>query len=140
MQFSTLLNLGLAAISGVAAAPTDPPKVEITFIGGPASYNVTYHGGTQLTENDLSVSLIRSANYNVNQCTFYFVSPAATINNGGIISVGPPSPVAAFNCPFTDQKCIPNYGDCFSSVTGQFIGSCCDGFCAANKCRPFTGV
>lgn len=41
MQFSTLLTLGLAAISGVAAAPTSYFDVEITFIGGPASYSLT---------------------------------------------------------------------------------------------------
>lgn len=41
MQFSTLLNLGLAAISGVVAAPTSYFDVDITFIGGPASYSLT---------------------------------------------------------------------------------------------------
>ncbi|CAD6443458.1 3de85bb1-28ca-40a6-a6d2-c913737ebea1 [Sclerotinia trifoliorum] len=143
MQFSTLLTLGLAAISGVAAAPTDSFNIDITFIGGPASYNLTVPatGYTQLTSNALSVSLIRSSNFDVfHLCTFSFASPATLVNNGGIISVGPPTPITAVSCPPTDQRCIPNYNDCYSSTTGQFLGSCCDGFCAANKCRPFSGV
>lgn len=29
-------------------------------------------------------------------------------------------------------------GDCYNSTNGQYIGSCCNGFCAANKCRPWS--
>ncbi|KAG4035778.1 hypothetical protein MFRU_001g05460 [Monilinia fructicola] len=145
MHFSlpNLMTLGLAVIGGVAAAPTDFFDVDITFIGGPASYNLTVpaDGQTHPTNNALSVSLIRSSNFDVyHLCTFYHDNPATLVNNGGIISVGPPTPITGVSCPITDQRCIPNYSDCYSSTTGQFLGPCCDGFCAANKCRPFFGV
>ncbi|QSZ34164.1 hypothetical protein DSL72_005752 [Monilinia vaccinii-corymbosi] len=98
MQFSlpTLITLGLAAISGVAAAPTDFFDVDITFIGGPASYSLTIpaDGQTHPTNNALSISLIRSSNFDVySLCTFYHDNPAVLVNNGGIISVGPPTPI-----------------------------------------------
>jgi hypothetical protein len=31
--------------------------------------------------------------------------------------------------------CVPTYSDCYRS--GQYVGPCCGGFCAANKCRPW---
>ncbi|KAA8573484.1 hypothetical protein EYC84_005069 [Monilinia fructicola] len=80
----------------VAAAPTDFFDVDITFIGGPASYNLTVpaDGQTHPTNNALSVSLIRSSNFDVyHLCTFYHDNPATLVNNGGIISVGPPTPI-----------------------------------------------
>ncbi|KAJ8071202.1 hypothetical protein OCU04_001539 [Sclerotinia nivalis] len=118
MQFSTLLTLGLAAISGVAAAPTDFFDVDITFIGGPASYNLTIpaDGQTHPTNNALSVSLIRSSNFDVfHLCTFSYANPATLVNNGGIVSVGPPTPITGVSCPVTDQRCIPNYSELLSS-------------------------
>ncbi|KAF7885135.1 hypothetical protein EAF00_010953 [Botryotinia globosa] len=141
MQFSTLLTLGLAAISGVVAAPANYFDVDITFIGGPASYSLTIPADGQFhaTNNPLSISLIRSSNFDVyNLCTFYHDNAVALVNNGGIISVGPPTPITGVSCQVTDERCIPNYSDCYRN--GQFLGSCCDGFCAANKCRPFSGV
>lgn len=55
MQFSTLMTLGLAAISAVAAAPANAFNVEITFIGGPASYtlNIPADGNNHTTSSSL---------------------------------------------------------------------------------------
>ncbi|TGO22199.1 hypothetical protein BPAE_0178g00170 [Botrytis paeoniae] len=106
MQFSTLLTLGLAAISGVAAAPASYFDVDITLIGGPASYSLTVPADGQFhaTNNPLSISLIRSSNFDVfNLCTFYHDSAVALVNNGGIVSVGPPTPITGAIATETDS-------------------------------------
>ncbi|KAM3069000.1 hypothetical protein ACMFMG_004175 [Clarireedia jacksonii] len=140
MRFS-IPALALATLTGALAAPTDFFGVDITFAGGPASYELTIPADGQVhpTGNDLSVSLIRSSNFDVyHLCTFYHDSDVTLVNNGGIVSVGPPTPITGVSCPITEGNCIPTYGDCYSPFTGQFLGTCCDGYCAANKCRPFT--
>jgi len=48
-------------------------------------------------------------------------------------AVGPPQPIDSVTCSGT---CLQTYGDCY--VNGQYVGSCCNGYCAANKCRPWT--
>ncbi|ESZ92777.1 hypothetical protein SBOR_6834 [Sclerotinia borealis F-4128] len=116
MLFSlpTLMTLGLATISGVTAIPTDFFNVDITFIGGPASYNLTIpaDGQTHAINNPLTISLIRSSNFDVfHLCTFYHDNVAALVNNGGVVSMGPPTPVTGVSCQVTDQRCIPNYGE-----------------------------
>lgn len=41
-----------------------------------------------------------------------------------------PNPLAA------KDKCLEKYGACVDDITGQFIGTCCEGLiCAANRCR-----
>lgn len=60
MHFSipTLMTFGLAAISNTLAAPTDFFDVEITFIGGPASYNLTIPADGQVHPTSMSFHLL----------------------------------------------------------------------------------
>jgi hypothetical protein len=137
MRFS-IPALALATLSGVLAAPTDFFGVDITFLAGPASYSLTVPADGQihptgmllfvlcfflvlslhycsntnaLPGNDLSVSIIRSSNFDVyTLCTFYHDDDVTLVNNGGIVSVGPPTPITGVSCPVTDDRCIPTYG------------------------------
>lgn len=90
------------------------------------------------TDNDLSISIIEAPDYDAySQCRFHTAGDAAlasSISSTGVnqILVGPPQPVTGVSCW---GMCVPTYGDCF--VNGQYVGPCCSGYCAANKCRPW---
>ncbi|KAK3936685.1 hypothetical protein QBC46DRAFT_295732 [Diplogelasinospora grovesii] len=138
----------ILAIAGLAAAaPTssqleerDVQTVHLIFHGGPASYNLTLpaDGKVYPTNNNIAVSIIDAPDYNAfQQCTFYTPGPhtlASSISPEGVgqVIVGPPQPVTGVSCY---GMCVQTYGDCYSQ--GQYVGPCCNGFCAANKCRPW---
>lgn len=85
----------------------------------------------------MSVSIIDTPDFNAfYQCTFYSAGEKAlvqTFTDGvqGIV-VGPPQPITGVRCEGT---CIYNYNDCV--INGQYVGTCCSGYCAGNKCRPW---
>lgn len=89
-------------------------------------------------DSNIAVNIIDAPDYNaLYQCTFYTAGEKALV--GGITStgvgqviIGPPQPVTGVSC---FGICIPTYGDCYRN--GQYVGPCCNGFCAANKCRPW---
>ncbi|KAK4203486.1 hypothetical protein QBC40DRAFT_262572 [Triangularia verruculosa] len=142
MKFLTLLAaaVGLVSASALPAIEErDVQTVSIKFRGGPAEYSLTFpaDGSEVFTNNALSVSIIESAYYISSFCTFYTAGEKALqqgISSGGLnqLFVGPPQPIKSVRC---QGFCLPVYGDCYRN--GQYVGPCCNGFCAANKCRPW---
>ncbi|KAK3899031.1 hypothetical protein C8A05DRAFT_18473 [Staphylotrichum tortipilum] len=135
--------LSLLATGGVTAMPLeerDVQTVHLTFHGGPAEYSMAIpaDGSMHNTNNALSINIIDAPDYNAfYQCHFTTQNPAtlaSSISPGGVnqIMVGPPTPITQVSC---QGMCVPTYGDCYSN--GQYVGPCCAGFCAANKCRPW---
>ncbi|KAI1100366.1 hypothetical protein F4804DRAFT_319190 [Jackrogersella minutella] len=144
MKFSNAILLSLGLIVSSSAHPLDERDVQVahlTFHGGPASYDlaVPADGTVVNTNSDISISIIDAPDYNaINQCTFNTASEkslAGSINTQtGLqsIIVGPPQPIISVSC---QGSCIPTYGECFTN--GQYTGPCCNGFCAATRCRPW---
>jgi hypothetical protein len=93
---------------------------------------------TRSADNDLSINLIEAPDYNAfYQCQFHTLNNAtlaSSISPSGVnqILVGPPTPITGVSC---QGMCIYTYGECFRN--GQYLGPCCSGFCAANRCRPW---
>lgn len=117
------------------------------------------------TGNDkLSVNVILSSDYDpIHFCSFKTTGQAtlaASLTQRqadpwpiNVVNVGPPQPIISVTC---SGFCLGIYGEfsgrgifyrasltsecvadnCYNSQ-GQYVGSCCNGFCAANKCRPW---
>ncbi|KAI4865978.1 hypothetical protein F4820DRAFT_418278 [Hypoxylon rubiginosum] len=144
MKFSSTVLFGLGLVAGSHAHPLEERDVQVahlTFHGGPASYDlaVPADGTLVYTNNDLSISIIDAPDYNAgSQCTFNTAGDKALVSSidtqTGMQSliVGPPQPIISVSC---QGSCIPTYGACF--VNGQYTGACCNGFCAATRCRPW---
>ncbi|PNY24094.1 Uncharacterized protein TCAP_05958 [Tolypocladium capitatum] len=49
------------------------------------------------------------------------------------IVLSPPQPVLSVRC---EGKCLGTYVACYTS-SGMLVGPCCNGFCAADLCRPW---
>ncbi|KAL0955339.1 hypothetical protein HGRIS_004222 [Hohenbuehelia grisea] len=121
---------------------TTEQSVQLIFHGGPVQYSwgLLANGTLQSTGNDLIVDTIDAPNYNALQnCQFITDNDKTLVgafSSTGVpqITVGPPQPIRAVSC---QGVCIPTFGDCFRD--GQSLGTCCAGFCAANKCRSFSG-
>lgn len=161
---SLLFTIGMAAAA--LAHPLearDVQTVHLTFHGGPASYQLALPANGQKVntstsspaqsslckrttadhlptppDNNIAVNIIDAPDYNaISQCTFYTNGQKALVSGitpDGLqqVIVGPPQPITAVSC---EGMCVPTYGDCYAN--GQFVGPCCNGFCAANKCRPW---
>jgi hypothetical protein len=154
----------LASASAIPLEERDVQTVHLTFHGGPAQYDMAFpaDGNVYPTsespfsvlsslpfiscitnilfiDNDLAINIIDTPDYNAfSQCKFHTQGGEATfassISPTGVnqIMVGPPQPITGVSC---QGMCVPTYGDCY--VNGQWVGPCCSGFCAANKCRPW---
>ncbi|GAB1312642.1 hypothetical protein MFIFM68171_02852 [Madurella fahalii] len=120
-----------------------PPyqMVHLVFHAAAATYDLTIpsDGQSHPTNNGLNVNLITAPDFNIDQCQFSTHQPATfvwqtTKDNPPVseYAVGPPQPVDAVTCRGT---CIPTYGTCFEN--NAYIGHCCNGYCAATKCRPW---
>ncbi|KAI5918703.1 hypothetical protein F4810DRAFT_558420 [Camillea tinctor] len=144
MKFSQPLILALGLLSESLAHPLDERDVQVahlTFHGGPASYtlDVPADGSVVPTNNDISVNIIDTPDYNaISQCTFNTAGEKALVSGispEGVqqIIVGPPQPIISVSC---QGSCVPTYGQCYGT-DGQYIGPCCNGFCAASRCRPW---
>ncbi|KAH8785201.1 hypothetical protein F5883DRAFT_83950 [Diaporthe sp. PMI_573] len=152
-----IIALALAAVASAHAISLaesqvlhsrDFQRVSLNFQAGPVSYRMEFvaDGQEYFTNNDLNVNLITAPDFDAYRlCTFKTASdevtfaPSLTQQPGdpwpiNQIAVGPPQKIVSVTCSGT---CIGIYGDCYNSTNGQYIGSCCNGFCAANKCRPF---
>ncbi|KAH6887893.1 hypothetical protein B0T10DRAFT_405928 [Thelonectria olida] len=147
-MFNSLLLLTITTVSGAFAWPSirtrdDVQTVHLTFHGGPASYSLEFpaDGTTHETNSDISVNIIDAPDYNAfQQCTFTTTGEKTlvqSIGKGGLqqIVVGPPQPILSVSC---NGMCVPTYGDCECyDSNGQYVGPCCNGFCAADRCRPW---
>ncbi|KAI1342946.1 hypothetical protein F5Y15DRAFT_272353 [Xylariaceae sp. FL0016] len=148
MHFSSSILLGLGLVASSLAHPLEDRDVQtahLVFHGGPASYSLSVpaDGTVVPTNNDISVSIIDDNDYNAfAQCTFTtadektLVSSINTDDGSQHIMVGPPQPIISVSC---QGMCVPSYSNCYGT-DGQFVGPCCNGFCAADKCRPWNGV
>ncbi|GAB1318126.1 hypothetical protein MFIFM68171_08336 [Madurella fahalii] len=147
MKYLALLAsaLGLAAASVIPLEQRDVQTVHLKFRAGPAEYDMAFpaDGAERLTNSNLAVNIIEAPDYNAySQCDFRTVDGAevtfaSSISPDGIglVLVGPPQPIVAVSC---QGMCVPNYSNCYEN--GQLVGPCCNGYCAANKCRPWNGV
>ena len=138
---AVLFGLGLASASPIEERADPPQTVHLTFHGGPASYSMAFpaDGVVRQTNNGIAVNIIDAPDYNaLAQCTFYTAGEKAlvggvdTTTGAGQVIIGPPQPVTAVSC---QGFCVPTYSDCYRN--GQYVGPCCNGFCAGNKCRPW---
>ncbi|KAK3385958.1 hypothetical protein B0H63DRAFT_523278 [Podospora didyma] len=140
---SLTIILGLAATAlamPVVEERTGAQIVHLVFHGGPAQYQMTFpaDGSSYPTKDNMAVSIIDAPDFNaIYQCTFNTVGQktlVGSITPQGLaqIFVGPPQPITSVSCHGT---CVGTYGDCYRD--GQFVGQCCNGYCAANKCRPY---
>ncbi|KAM7213565.1 hypothetical protein V8F06_011062 [Rhypophila decipiens] len=142
MKSFTLLTLGLGLVSAAAVEPRATPQtVHLTFHGGPAQYTMAFpaDGVKRNTNNNIAVNIIDAPDYNALQnCQFYTAGEktlVGSITSTGLtqILVGPPQPILAVSC---QGFCLPNYSSCYDTH-GQYVGDCCNGYCAATKCRPW---
>ncbi|KAL2157284.1 hypothetical protein VTH06DRAFT_6222 [Thermothelomyces fergusii] len=114
--------------------------VHLIFHAGPAEYSLAIpaDGSVHQTNSDLAVNIVDAPDYNaLYQCEFETQSNATLAGSispegSNQILVGPPTPVLSVSCQGT---CVYTYGDCYRD--GQWLGPCCAGYCAANKCRPW---
>ncbi|KAJ3493641.1 hypothetical protein NLG97_g4609 [Lecanicillium saksenae] len=95
-----------------------------------------------------SISLVDAPDYNAaTLCDFDFeladgaAPPKHEFTIGedghtGQVKISPPTPVKGIKC---QGSCVSNYGTC-NGADGQGPKLCCNGFCAADKCRPWDGV
>ncbi|OLN96244.1 hypothetical protein CCHL11_04459 [Colletotrichum chlorophyti] len=145
MRFTALLlatlSLALPSLSHPLEERDGVQTVHLTFHGGPASYELAIPADGQVyqTDNDISVNIIDAPDYNaISQCTFYTNGEKALVSGitpQGVqqVIIGPPQPVTGVSC---FGICVPTYGACYGT-DGQWIGPCCNGFCAATRCRPW---
>ncbi|KAM7190116.1 hypothetical protein V8F20_009846 [Naviculisporaceae sp. PSN 640] len=142
MKVLTALTLALGLASAAAVEHRDTPQtVHLTFHGGPAQYTMTFpaDGVKRNTNNGIAVNIIDAPDYNaLSQCKFYTAGEktlVGSISSTGVgqILVGPPQPILAVSCL---GMCVPNYSNCYDTH-GQYVGPCCNGYCAATKCRPW---
>lgn len=144
MKFSVATILAITGLVAALPAPelearTGIAVVNLKFQGGPASYSlqVPADGNYYPTNNGLNINIIQTPDFNAYQnCEFHTAGEKALVQGviDGVqsIAVGPPQPILGVTCHGT---CIPNYSDCYRD--GQYLGECCNGYCAANKCRAW---
>lgn len=119
--------------------PHTPPALAPLHPSFPHTRVQAAGSNRSLTDNGLNINIIDAPDYNAfYQCKFHTAGQAtlaSSISAAGVneIMVGPPQAVTGVSC---QGMCVPTYGDCYD-VHGQFVGPCCSGFCAADKCRPW---
>lgn len=92
-----------------------------------------------MIDNGIAVNIIDAPDYNAPiNCKFYTPGQKTLVGSisptgVGRILVGPPQPIRAVSCL---GMCVPNYSNCYDT-NGQYVGDCCNGYCAATKCRPW---
>ncbi|KAJ4396373.1 hypothetical protein N0V93_000592 [Gnomoniopsis smithogilvyi] len=123
-------------------------SVHLSFVQGSQSYNlmIPADGREYYTDYTMDISLIRSDNYDPFQyCHFKTQGGDVALVSGlaqrtrdfwpiNEVAVGPPTPIVSVKC---SGFCLAIAEDCTDSQ-GESTGPCCNGFCAANKCRPYT--
>ncbi|WYZ42477.1 hypothetical protein EsH8_VI_000176 [Colletotrichum jinshuiense] len=137
----TILSLAPSSLAHPLEERDEVQTVHLTFHGGPASYDLAIPANGQVypTNNAISVNIIDAPDYNaISQCKFYTNGEKALVSGitpQGVqqVIIGPPQPVTGVSCL---GICVPTYGQCYGT-DGQYIGPCCNGFCAATRCRPW---
>ncbi|KAL2150464.1 hypothetical protein VTH82DRAFT_7027 [Thermothelomyces myriococcoides] len=148
MKFLGMLAMAFGLLAMASAMPLveerdDVQTAYLIFHAGPTQYSLSVpaDGSVHKTNSDLSVNIIEAPDYAAYPfCEFETLNEATLVssissNGSNLILVGPPTPVISVRC---EGKCVPTWSDCY--VNGQPVGLCCAGFCAANKCRPWTNT
>lgn len=96
-------------------------------------------GSANIIDNRLAVHHIDAPDYCLrNLCKLKTTQP--TELNDAIAADGvtqqvvlkPPTQVLSISCK---GDCVPTYRECYKD--GQYVGPCCNGFCAADRCKPW---
>ncbi|KAK0705530.1 hypothetical protein B0H67DRAFT_499303 [Lasiosphaeris hirsuta] len=147
LLLTTVLGLAFSLPTEPAAAPAPAPaapqQVHLVFHAAPVQYDLTIpaDGKFHTTKNGLNVNLIDAPDFNIDQCEFKTAGPATyvwqttpSVYDWQIsqYAVGPPQPIQGVTC---HGRCLGVYSTCYEN--GTYLGSCCNGYCAANKCRPY---
>lgn len=139
--------------------------ITLTFHGGPATYTLDMiadgnsyntsrnpfsysppNTANHYADNGIDVSVIDTASFDIwFNCNFYTTGQKviAATGSGTTVQVGPPQPVLAVACkptPNPPGTCLPDFAMCEwcgGGFGGCMLSSCCTGFCAATRCRPF---
>jgi len=144
-----LLPLALALPTEGPPPPPGPLRAfqgaHLIFHAAPVQYEMTVPADGHFhptPNNGLNVNLIDAPDFNIDQCEFHTKGPATfvwqTVPSGvgdwriSQYAVGPPQIITGVTCRGT---CLGVYSTCYES--GMFLGTCCNGYCAANKCRPY---
>ncbi|KAK4463512.1 hypothetical protein QBC42DRAFT_337523 [Cladorrhinum samala] len=149
MKYVSVLATALLGLASTASAvPLEERAVQtvnLKFYAGPATYTMTIPADGQVhptNHNDLNVNIIESSDYDIFRlCQFHYDPPASgtvtlvssIAGNANQVFVGPPTPIKSVSC---QGVCLTIYQDCY--INGQFVAPCCNGYCAANKCRPWS--
>lgn len=152
MQFSTpmlaLLLSTLTSANPLSARDETPQTAHFTFHSTSSStydLDVLTDGSPQLTKKDCKVVSVDINDYNANtQCVFKDTSDKEIEGELRIdnetgdqsLSFGEEGKVVkSVSC---EGMCLGIYADCYDPSAGMNLGPCCNGFCAANKCRPWS--
>ncbi|KAK4168401.1 hypothetical protein QBC43DRAFT_229028 [Cladorrhinum sp. PSN259] len=149
MKFLAVLATAILSLASASASPVEErdaaQTLHLIFNAGPVKYNMTIQADGVFHptfHNDLNVNIIESPDYDIFRfCKFTYVQPGSgTVtlvgsigNNNQQVMVGPPTPITGVTC---QGFCLTVYQDCYDR-NGQYVGPCCNGYCAANKCRPW---
>jgi hypothetical protein len=104
----------------------------------PSLLLISPHVTNTHTDGNFAVNTIEAPDYDAfYQCEFHSdgnVTFASGFSSTGVnqIYVGPPTPITSVSCL---GMCVYTYGVCFDN--GMYVGPCCSGYCAANRCRPW---
>ena len=137
-----LVRFGFATTT-ITVGPRDPVQTaHLTLHSAAAQYTlaVPADGSVVPTDVDNIINIIEVSDFFAfTNCKFGTDDPVALVDNIDLttgatdISVGPPSTITNISCEGT---CLETFENCVDE-NGQFVGVCCNGFCAADKCRPF---
>lgn len=105
----------------------------------PSCILIPHSGSANIVDNRLAVHHIDAPDYCLRTlCKLSTAQPTElkdAIAADGVtqqVVLNPPTQVLSISCK---GDCVPTYGECYKD--GQYVGPCCNGFCAANRCRPW---
>lgn len=155
MKFTSTALSAVALLVSSSVADDAPQTAHLTFrdTDKAAAYSLTVLAdGTQVgTDRDhlgTKIALVDAPDYNAAVlCDFSFATPpgaptpktAFTIGDDGHtgqVSIDPPTGIMSVRC---EGHCVPNLGTC-NGADGQPPKLCCNGYCAADHCRPWDGI
>ncbi|OAA74879.1 hypothetical protein LEL_06867 [Akanthomyces lecanii RCEF 1005] len=154
MKLTALATVTILPSIVVAGAADAPPQTAHLLFRGPDakplySMSVLADGAVRATsDTDSAVSLIDAPDYNAAVlCDLDFALPpgarqpeheftVGADGHTGQVQITPPTPVRGIRC---QGSCVETLGTC-NGASGQAPKLCCNGYCAANLCRPWDGV
>lgn len=144
-----------SVVAAAADSATPPQTAHLTFRGPDGnplySMSVLADGAVRATSDDgaSAVSAIDAPDYNAAVlCDLDFALPpgapgppehefaVGADGHTGQVRITPPTPIRAVRCL---GECVETLGTC-NGASGQPPRLCCNGYCAANLCRPWDGV